>query len=216
MLYVDIDAQHCTGVEEAFYTSSCVTTVSFHEAGTTTSFPGTGNVDDIGHEGGKGYAVNVPLHAGATDDTFRHVFPTILSHVLKHFRPQVVVYKSGANSLAGDRLENMNLSLEGHGDCLAFLCATNLPMLVLGGSGSTLRNVTRCWTYETALVLGLSLDDRIIPRHEYREHYAPQYRLLESSPVCVHDANTRTYLDTTLSTIVHNIQTFMRAEPLKP
>jgi hypothetical protein len=29
-----------------------------------------------------------------------------------------------------------------------------LPLLVLGGGGYSLRNVARCWTYETAVVLG--------------------------------------------------------------
>ena len=30
----------------------------------------------------------------------------------------------------------------------------NLPTLVLGGGGYTIRNVSRCWTLETAVVLG--------------------------------------------------------------
>ena len=41
MLYVDIDIHHGDGVEEAFYTTDRVMTVSFHKYGDF--FPGTGN-----------------------------------------------------------------------------------------------------------------------------------------------------------------------------
>lgn len=29
----------------------------------------------------------------------------------------------------------------------------NVPLMVLGGGGYTVRNVSRCWTYETAVCL---------------------------------------------------------------
>jgi histone deacetylase 1/2 len=40
VLYVDIDIHHGDGVEEAFYTTNRVMTVSFHKYGDF--FPGTG------------------------------------------------------------------------------------------------------------------------------------------------------------------------------
>ena len=33
----------------------------------------------------------------------------------------------------------------------------NLPLLMLGGGGYTIRNVARCWTYETAQALGVDV-----------------------------------------------------------
>ena len=41
MLYIDIDVHHGDGVEEAFYTTDRVMTVSFHKYGEF--FPGTGH-----------------------------------------------------------------------------------------------------------------------------------------------------------------------------
>jgi histone deacetylase 1/2 len=41
VLYVDIDVHHGDGVEEAFYTTNRVMTVSFHRYGEF--FPGTGS-----------------------------------------------------------------------------------------------------------------------------------------------------------------------------
>ena len=42
VLYIDIDVHHGDGVEEAFYTTDRVMTVSFHQYGEF--FPGTGEL----------------------------------------------------------------------------------------------------------------------------------------------------------------------------
>lgn len=34
-----------------------------------------------------------------------------------------------------------------------FIKKFNLPLLILGGGGYTIRNVARCWTYETSVAL---------------------------------------------------------------
>jgi acetoin utilization deacetylase AcuC-like enzyme len=41
VLYIDLDVHHCDAVEEAFYTSNRVMTLSFHKYGGGT-WPGTG------------------------------------------------------------------------------------------------------------------------------------------------------------------------------
>lgn len=51
VIYVDVDVHHGDGVEEAFFLSNRVMTVSFHEYGDG-FFPGTGNIDSIGDEQG--------------------------------------------------------------------------------------------------------------------------------------------------------------------
>ncbi len=69
VLYIDIDIHHGDGVDEAFYTSNRVMTCSFHKFGEY--FPGTGDVKDKGFGQGENYAINVPLHDGMDDDSFR-------------------------------------------------------------------------------------------------------------------------------------------------
>ena len=34
----------------------------------------------------------------------------------------------------------------------------NLPTIILGGGGYTVRNVARCWTYETSIILDEQLN----------------------------------------------------------
>lgn len=69
------------------------------------------------------------------------------------YKPNAIVIQCGADSLAGDRLGCFNLTLKGHAACVEFVKSYNLPTLVLGGGGYTIKNVARCWSYETALLL---------------------------------------------------------------
>ncbi|CAN0369904.1 unnamed protein product, partial [Phaeothamnion confervicola] len=94
----------------------------------------------------------------------------------QRFDPEAVVLQCGADSLSGDRLGCFNLSLKGHGRCVEHMRTFNKPMLVLGGGGYTLRNVPRCWAYETSIVVGTDLNDQL-PFNDYFEYYGPDYRL---------------------------------------
>lgn len=146
MLYIDIDVHHGDGVEEAFYTTDRVMTVSFHKFGDF--FPGTGHIKDIGVGAGKNYSLNVPLNDGLDDETFRSLFRPVIQKVMDVYQPDAVVLQCGADSLSGDRLGCFNLTVKGHADCLRFLRSFNVPLMVLGGGGYTVRNVARCWCYE--------------------------------------------------------------------
>jgi len=55
--------------------------------------------------------------------------------------------------LAGDRLGTHNTSIKAHGACVRLVKAWGLPTMILGGGGYTIKNVARCWTYETALAV---------------------------------------------------------------
>ena len=58
---------------------------------------------------------------------------------MEKFQPGAVVLQCGADSLSGDRLGCFKLSIRGHADCVAFVKSFNVPTLVLGGGGYTLR-----------------------------------------------------------------------------
>jgi len=194
VLYIDIDIHHGDGVEEAFYATNRVMTVSFHKFGEY--FPGTGDVLDIGYAEGKNYAINFPLNDGMDDHSFRSVFRPVIGRVMDRFAPGAVVLQCGADSLSGDRLGCFNLSLKGHADCVDFVRSFNVPTLVLGGGGYTLRNVPRCWTYETAVLLGEKDIKDDLPYNDYYEYFGPDYRL--HLPVSNMDnLNSREYLERT-------------------
>jgi histone deacetylase 1/2 len=174
VLYIDIDIHHGDGVEEAFYSTDRVMTLSFHKYGDF--FPGTGDVRDTGVEEGKNYALNFPLHDGLDDASFQAIFEPIVGEIMKVYQPNAVVLQAGADSLTGDRLGCFNLSMRGHALPLRYLKKFNVPVLLLGGGGYTIRNVARAWTYETAIALGEELADDL-PYNDYVEYYGPDYKL---------------------------------------
>ena len=91
---------------------------------------------------------------------------------------------SGADSLSGDRLGCFNLSLQGHAECVRFVRSFNVPTIVMGGGGYTMRNVARCWTLETAVVLGMEIDN-VLPFNEYLGYYGPVSSVIFVYILCV-------------------------------
>ncbi|KAG5181417.1 hypothetical protein JKP88DRAFT_346740 [Tribonema minus] len=191
VLYIDIDIHHGDGVEEAFYSTNRVMTASFHKFGDY--FPGTGDVRDVGYGAGANHAINFPLHDGMDDVAYRKVFRPVIAKIMENFRPGAVVMQCGADSLSGDRLGVFNLSLKGHADCVAYVRSFGTPMLVLGGGGYTLRNVPRCWTYETSVLVGADIDD-CMPYNDYFMYFGPDFRM--HLPVSnMENLNTPEYLE---------------------
>jgi histone deacetylase 1/2 len=174
VLYIDIDIHHGDGVEEAFYTTNRVMTCSFHKFGEY--FPGTGDVKDKGYDAGEGYAINVPLHDGMDDESYHNIFRPVIAKIMERYQPGAIVLQCGADSLSGDRLGCFKLSIKGHAECVRYVQSFHVPTLVLGGGGYTLRNVPRCWTYETSVLLDTPISDTL-PFNDYFEYYGPEYRL---------------------------------------
>ncbi|OJT13032.1 Histone deacetylase phd1 [Trametes pubescens] len=160
VLYIDIDIHHGDGVEFAFYHTNRVMTVSFHKY-TGDFFPGTGKLDDNGTGPGKHFCLNVPLKDGIDDDMYLATFKTVIEDTVASFRPTAIVLQCGADSLGCDRLGAFNLSIAAHGECVNFVRKFNVPLLVLGGGGYTIKNVSRCWTYETSVLVGAAIPDEL-------------------------------------------------------
>ncbi|KAL5167787.1 Histone deacetylase 19 [Glycine soja] len=207
VLYVDIDIHHGDGVEEAFYTTDRVMTVSFHKFGDY--FPGTGDIRDIGYGKGKYYSLNVPLDDGIDDESYQSLFKPIMGKVMEIFRPGAVVLQCGADSLSGDRLGCFNLSIKGHAECVRHMRSFNVPLLLLGGGGYTIRNVARCWCYETSVALGIELDDKM-PQHEYYEYFGPDYTL-HVAPSNMENKNSRHLLDEIRAKLLDNLSRLQHA-----
>ncbi|KAK5987692.1 Histone deacetylase phd1 [Cladobotryum mycophilum] len=177
VLYIDIDVHHGDGVEEAFFSTDRVMTVSFHKYDPNNFFPGTGALDDNGpkseHNPGAHHAVNVPLNDGITDEQYDMLFNTIIGKIVDKFRPTAIALQCGADSLAGDRLGRFNLQVQGHGACVDFCKKVGLPLILFGGGGYTPRNVARAWTYETSIAIGCQDKiNPILPQHApWREQF---------------------------------------------
>jgi histone deacetylase 1/2 len=202
VLYIDIDVHHGDGVEEAFYTTDRVMTVSFHKYGEY--FPGTGELRDIGVSKGKYYSVNYPLRDGITDRTYKGVFEPVIQAVMDNYNPDAIVLQCGGDSLSGDRLGCFNLSMKGHANCVKFVKSFGKPTLVLGGGGYTMRNVARTWAYETGALIGHDLGPQL-PYNDYYEYFAPDYEL-NVLPSNMDNANSAEYLRRVTEEVVTNLR----------
>lgn len=202
VLYIDIDVHHGDGVEEAFYSTDRVMTVSFHKYGEY--FPGTGELRDIGVSNGKHHAVNFPLRDGIDDTTYKSIFEPVINGVMEYYKPTAVVLQCGGDSLSGDRLGCFNLSMRGHANCVNFVKSFGLPTLVLGGGGYTMRNVARTWAFETGQLVGRDMRTDL-PFTDYYEYYAPDFEL-DVKPSNMDNANSPEYLERIKQTVLENLR----------
>ena len=150
-------------------------TVSFHKYNGD-FFPGTGKLDDNGTGLGKHFSLNVPLQDGIDDDSYVALFKDVMRPTIEAFQPSSIVLQCGADSLGCDRLGAFNISINAHGECVKFIKDFNLPLLILGGGGYTIRNVSRCWTYETSILLNIEVPEQL-PDTLFNHFFVPDHAL---------------------------------------
>lgn len=221
VLYIDIDVHHGDGVEQAFWSSDRVMTLSFHKYDGINYFPLTGGIDTTGPKDprnpGAHHSLNVPLNDGIGDVQYTMIFQSIVSKCIEHYRPTAIVLQCGADSLAGDRIGTFNLKVKAHAACVSFCKRLNLPLLLLGGGGYTPRNVARAWALETAVAIGCDekLDKKIPAHTPYRSHFggpvlSPSSRELGITPRI--NANSREQLDTLVQAISEQLR-YLKGAP---
>lgn len=205
VLYIDIDLHHGDGVQEAFYTTDRVFTVSFHKFNGE-FFPGTGDLDEIGCSRGKNFALNVPLQDGIDDDSYINLFKSIIDPVITSFKPSIIIQQCGADSLGHDRLGCFNLNIKAHGECVKFVKSFGIPMLVVGGGGYTPRNVSRLWTYETSLMNNVILSSHIPDNIPFRDWFGPDYSLHPVLDDLYENKNSKKFLENIRIKCLENIK----------
>jgi acetoin utilization protein AcuC len=144
VLYLDLDAHHGDGVQEAFYDKKEVLVISLHESGETL-FPWTGFIDQIGKGQGLGFNVNVPLPIGIDDKAYLNVFNTIVIPLIKAYAPDVIVLELGMDALAGDPLAHLSLTNNAFAEITSRLMRFNKPILATGGGGYNVEKTVRGW-----------------------------------------------------------------------
>merc|ERR1739842_128333 len=96
------------------------------------------------------------------------------------------------------------MGIKGHAKCVEFVKKYNLPLMLLGGGGYTIRNVARCWTYETAVALGTEIANEL-PFNDYFEYFGPDFKL-HISPSNMTNQNTPEYMDKIKTRLFENLR----------
>jgi acetoin utilization protein AcuC len=138
VLYVDLDAHHGDGVQEAFLEDLRVMTVSIHEE---KRWPYSGLVDD--RAGGN--ARNLPVPREFNDSELDFLIEKAVLPLAGIFEPQALVITCGADGLEGDPLSRMALSNTALWKAVEKLVSRYARSVVLGGGGYNPWTVVRCW-----------------------------------------------------------------------
>lgn len=148
ILYIDLDAHHGDGVQDAFHDDERVLTVSIHEGG---RWPYTGKVEDRAG----GMARNLPVPAGFHDSELRYLVEEALIPLACAFRPQAMVIQTGADALADDPLSRLSLSNRALWHAVSELLGLAPRTLVVGGGGYNPWSVGRAWAGIWAVLCGI-------------------------------------------------------------
>jgi acetoin utilization protein AcuC len=159
VVYLDIDAHHGDGVQDAFYDDDRVFTISLHEAG---RWPYTGLANDRAG----GAARNVPMPAGANDSEYRYVFTEAILPLIRRLQPQAIMLQCGADALEEDPLARLSLSNNLHWWVVDAVLGLAPALVVVGGGGYNPYTVGRCWAGVWARLNGLPIPDRTTPEAE--------------------------------------------------
>ena len=173
ILYLDMDAHHGDGVQDAFHGDPRVFTLSVHEEG---RWPFTGALEDRAG----GHAANIPVPAGFHDDEMRWMLHQAVLPIARALKPQGVMLQCGADALAEDPLSRLALSNTALWDVVAAVMALGVPrLIVLGGGGYNPWTVARCWAGVWGVLNGHAIPERLPPvaeavlrRLEWRERAA--------------------------------------------
>ncbi|MCB8873601.1 acetoin utilization protein AcuC [Acidisoma silvae] len=155
VLYLDLDAHHGDGVQDAFAGEPRVLTVSIHEAG---RWPHTGKAEDRAF----GSARNLPVPAGYHDTEARFLLQEAVLPLIQRFRPQAIMMQCGADSLEEDPLARLSLSNNAYWAAVAAVLPMSPRLILLGGGGYNPFTVARCWAGIWATANGFQIPE-ILP-----------------------------------------------------
>jgi acetoin utilization protein AcuC len=159
ILYVDIDAHHGDGVQDAFHDDPRVFTLSVHEGN---RWPFTGALEDRAG----GHARNLPVPAGFNDSEMLWLLHQAILPIVRHLKPRAIMLQCGADALEEDPLSRLALSNNAHWGVVRALMREAPRLIVLGGGGYNPWSVGRCWTGVWAVLNGFEVPERVTPAAE--------------------------------------------------
>jgi acetoin utilization protein AcuC len=153
VLYVDFDAHHGDGVQDALRDDERIHMMSIHEMN---RWPHTGDAND--HGGGR--AMNYPVPGGFNDAELDYLMDNAVLPRIRRLQPQAAVIVCGADALAGDPLSGLLLSNLALWRAVEAVVALVPAVVVLGGGGYNPWTLARCWAGLWARLSGRAIPAR--------------------------------------------------------
>ncbi len=160
IVYLDIDAHHCDGVEHGLAGDPDCLLISIHEE---KRWPFTGKLE----EDGGGNCLNLPVPRGFNDSEMAMITQELILPAIDGFAPDAIVLQCGADAVEEDPLSRLTLSNNAHWAVLRALMDLGCPrLLVLGGGGYNPWSVGRLWTGIWANMNGFDIPEHLPPEGE--------------------------------------------------
>lgn len=163
VFYLDLDAHHGDGVQDAFHDDPRVFTVSIHEAG---RWPMSRRDVDPGQIGGLfdragGMARNIPVPPGLNDDEFEAIIDGAVLPLISDFDPDAIFVQCGADALNDDPQSKLELSNQALWRAVSSVTGQAPRMIVSGGGGYNPFSLARCWAGVWGTLAGREVPDRL-------------------------------------------------------
>lgn len=156
---IDIDVHHGNGVQNAFYDTDRVLTISIHESGETI-YPGTGFENEIGTGRDEGFNVNIPPRNGSDDAVYSYAFEAVVPAIVEKFQPDIVFAQVGADAHRDDRLVHLNLASGGYKRAVELINRILPHVVAMGGGGYNLHKASSLWTLAWSVLAGIKPVDK--------------------------------------------------------
>ena len=164
VFYLDVDAHHGDGVQDAFAGEPRVWTVSLHEAGRWPHRPPapSGGLEDRGG----GQARNLPLPRDFNDSELDFLLEAAVLPLIERVEPAAIVLQCGVDGLADDPMSRLGLSNRAIWQVVEAVRSLAPRLLVLGGGGYNPWSVARAWSGIWAALTGRAIPERLPPAAE--------------------------------------------------
>ena len=138
VLYVDIDAHHCDGVQDVFLNNENVTIISIHEKN---RWPQTGKLE----ENTINNIMNFPVSESFNDSEIDYVINNAVTPYAKSIQPDLLIIQAGADMLNGDPQSRISLSNNAYWRAIKDILLLCESSIILGGGGYNPYLTAKAW-----------------------------------------------------------------------
>ncbi|MEI8139114.1 MAG: histone deacetylase [bacterium] len=108
---IDWDIHHGNGTQNVFYNDPSVFYASLHQDSLYP--PDSGHASETGEGAGKGFTLNVPMPADATDADYQQSFARVIIPAVAGFQPEFILISAGFDGHRDDKLAAATLTEQG-------------------------------------------------------------------------------------------------------
>ena len=138
VLYIDIDAHHCDGVQDVFLNNENVTIISIHEKN---RWPQTGKLEENNIKN----ILNFPVSESFNDSEIDYVINNAVIPYAKSIHPDLLIIQAGADMLNGDPQSRISLSNNAYWGAIKDILLLCESSIILGGGGYNPYLTAKAW-----------------------------------------------------------------------